>query len=244
MKIKVLVKKMPFILTVYRKISGKSNVKKISSISLNKTSPVSSLFGFDRGTPIDRYYIEKFLSENAEYIHGNILEIADVGYSKKYSKYDKDVFHVLTFDNPPNEENIKIINGDLTKIDTLPSNMMNCFICTQTLNFIYDVREAIKGCYKLLNEGGVLLATVGCISQISRYDMDRWGDYWRFTDLSIKKLFEEIFPKENIEIVTYGNALAATAFLQGLAVEDIKNRKLLDVLDFDYPVTIGIIARK
>lgn len=216
--------------------------KRIHFISLKKTEPVSKLFGFDRGAPIDRYYIEKFLNDNSSFIHGNILEIADSKYSRKYSKNIEDKFYVLTFDNPPADE--KLIKGDLTKEETLPESIIDCFICTQTFNFIYDVRSAIKGAYKLLNKGGVLLATVGSISQISRYDMSRWGDYWRFTDLSIRKLFEEVFLAENIQVVTYGNALAATAFVQGLAQEDIKNRKLLDMHDEDYPVTIGIIARK
>ena len=242
MKIKALIKKIPFAEFFYYKLFGKAKIKKIRAICFNKTAPVSSVFGFDRGTPIDRYYIEKFLSDCSNHIHGNILEIADPGYSKQFSKNQEDVFYVLTFDNPP--ENVNIIKGDLTKQDTLPSSLIDCFICTQTLNFIYDVRSAIRGIYQLLAPKGVALVTVGSISQISRYDMDRWGDYWRFTDLSIRKLFEEVFPKENIEVVVYGNALTATAFLQGLAVEDIKNRKLLDEYNRDYPVTIGIIARK
>lgn len=242
MKIKALIKKIPFAEFLYYKLFGKANIKKVRAIYFNKTAPVSSVFGFDRGTPIDRYYIEKFLSDCSNNIHGNILEIADLGYSKQFSKNQEDVFYVLTFDNPP--ENVNIIKGDLTKLDTLPSSLINCFICTQTLNFIYDVRSAIRGIYKLLAPKGVALVTVGCISQISRYDMDRWGDYWRFTDLSIRKLFEEVFPKENIDVVVYGNALTATAFLQGLAVEDINKRNFLNEYNRDYPVTIGIIARK
>lgn len=74
--------------------------------------------------------------------------------------------------------------------------------------------------------------------------MDRWGDYWRFTDLSIRKLMEAVFKKENIEITTYGNVLAATAFLQGLAIEDLPDKTILDKYDPDYQITIGIRAVK
>ena len=38
------------------------------------------------------------------------------------------------------------------------------------------------------------------MSQISREDFEQWGEYWRFTSLSLRFLFEEIFPKENISI--------------------------------------------
>lgn len=88
------------------------------------------------------------------------------------------------------------------------------------------------------------MCTVSGISQISRYDMDRWGDYWRFTDLSIRKLMESVFGEGNVEIVTFGNALAATAFLQGLAIDDLPDTSLLDKKDLDYQITIGIKATK
>lgn len=32
---------------------------------------------------------------------------------------------------------------------------------------------------------------------------------------------ESVFGEGNVEIVTFGNALAATAFLQGLAIDDL-----------------------
>ena len=96
--------------------------------------------------------------------------------------------------------------------------------------------------FKLLRDGGVFLGTVSGNSEISRYDMDRWGDYWRFTNLSLKKLFTEYFREENITIQTYGNVFAANAFLQGLALEDIEDKSLLNENDPDYQVTLGIRA--
>jgi hypothetical protein len=205
-----------------------------------QTEPVSRAFGFDRGVPIDRYYIEKFLNSNRQRIHGNVLEIAENVYSKQFganvSKYE-----ILHFDDTNRQATIV---GDLTKPETLPENRIDCFICTQTLNFILDVGKAIEGCYKVLKPGSCLLATVSGISQISRYDMERWGDYWRFTDLSIRLLMEKVFGEGNVEVVTYGNSLAATAFLKGLAVDDLPDTSLLDVQDADYQVTIGIKAIK
>lgn len=205
--------------------------------------PISTKFGFDRGKPIDRYYIEKFLNENKRYIHGEILEIAENTYSKKFCKEDSNnKFNILTFDESDKRENI--IFGDLTKIKTLPNNKINCFICTQTFNFIFDIKKAIEGAFYLLQENGVLLATVSGIAQISRYDMDRWGDYWRFTDLSAKYLFGNIFGKENVYVYVYGNVIAAISILQGIAIEDLPDYRLLDEHDVNYPVTIGIVARK
>jgi hypothetical protein len=205
-----------------------------------QTGPISRSFGMDRGIPIDRYYIERFLSANKQFIHSNVLEIAENTYSKQFGSNIK-TYEILHFDdsNPKTT-----IIGDLTKPETLPENRINCFICTQTLNFIFDVQKAIEGSYKLLKQGGCFLCTVSGISQISRYDMDRWGDYWRFTDLSIRLLTENVFGKGNVEITIYGNALAATAFLKGLAVDDLPDSRLLNETDPDYQVTIGIRAIK
>jgi len=95
----------------------------------------------------------------------------------------------------------------------------------------------------MLKKDGVVLATVPGICQISRYDMDKWGDYWRFTDLSIKKAFEEIFGKDNIEVKTYGNVLTAISFLHGISAEELSYDELF-YKDPDYQIIIGIKAVK
>lgn len=205
-----------------------------------RTEPISRRFGFDRGCPIDRHYIDSFLKQNQNVITGSVLEIAECTYSKQFG-HDISSYEILHYDD--SNKNATIV-GDLTKPETLPEERIDCFICTQTLNFIFDVPKAIEGSYKVLKKGGTLLCTVSGISQISRYDMDRWGDYWRFTDLSILKLMESVFGEGNVEVVTFGNALAATAFLQGLAVDDLPDISLLDKNDKDYQITIGIKAIK
>ena len=204
------------------------------------TTPVSTLFGFDRGTPIDRYYIERFLSSRAGLINGRALEIGDSSYSRRFGGEKVEAFEVL---HATSRNSAATIVGDLTDIGTLPEAAVDCFICTQTFNFIFEVRNAVQGAHHLLKPGGVLLATVAGISQISRYDMERWGDYWRFTTASIRKLFEPVFAG-GVEVESYGNVLAATAFLQGIAVEDLPDPRLLDERDEDYQLVIAIVARK
>lgn len=215
--------------------------KPVDVTKLTQVHPVSRLFGLDRGTPIDRYYMKSFLEKYKGMIRGKVLEIADSAYSRQFA-IEGSIFHVLTKDHPPRGETM--IDGDLTEPDSLPQGIIDCFICTQTLPFIYDVKAAIRGCYALLSAGGVLLCTVSGLSQISRYDMERWGDYWRFTDLSIRKLMEEVFEPTNVEVVTYGNVAAVIAGLQGIAVEDLDDTSILDRVDDDYPMIIGVMARK
>lgn len=207
--------------------------------NLRKLSPVSRVFGFDRGLPIDRFYIEDFLRNYQEDIKGIAFEIGEPLYINKFggNRVTKiDVLHAVE-GNPS-----ATIIGDLASGSGIPHNTYDCMIVTQTLHLIYEIQQAVANIYQALKPGGVLLATLPSISQISRYDMDRWGDCWRFTDLSARKLFAG-FDQEQLKIVTYGNVLAAMAFLQGLAVQDLKTEELL-YYDPDYPVTIAVRAVK
>jgi hypothetical protein len=200
--------------------------------------PVSRTFGFDRGTPIDRFYIDSFLRQRREHIRGKTLEIAGSEYTQRYGSTGVESLELHT--QPSDRPNTFV--GDLTQLNTLPSAQVDCFICTQTFNFIYDYRSAILGAHHMLVPGGWLLATVGGVSQISRFDMDRWGDYWRFSSATCERLFAEFF--KEVEVVTFGNFLAAASLLRGLAVEDLASVDLLDPVDPDYQVIIGIAARK
>ena len=223
-----------------KRILFPTNKKRIKNIQLDRgIIPVSSVFGCDRGTPIDRYYIEKFLSKNKTMIYGVCCEIAEDAYCKGLGH---DIVRQEIFDYDSANPHATIV-GDLTKNETLPTNYLDCFVCTQTFNFIYDVKASFLGVYQMLKSGGTLLATVAGLSQISRYDMDRWGDYWRFTNLSLKKIAEETGFRD-VQVMIYGNALSATAFIQGVAVEDLANVELLDKHDDNYQVTLGLVAVK
>jgi SAM-dependent methyltransferase len=190
---------------------------------LRRVTPIDPQFGGGRGKPVDRHYIERFLSENAADIRGRVLEVADDSYTRRYGGSrvtQSDIIHA----DPGNPRATLV--ADLAEAFDIPGDSFDCFICTQTLTYIYDVPSAIATIHRILKPGGVLLATVPGISQISPYDRDRWGEYWRFTTQSLRRLMTECFPPENITVEAHGNVLASTAFLQGLAVEDLRHDEL------------------
>lgn len=207
--------------------------------NLLRLSPISREFGFDRGLPIDRYYIEGFLAAHRQDIHGRTLEAADRTYSFRFGGdrvLQSDVLHPQ-----PGNPDATIIT-DLSCGDGLPSDLFDCILLTQTLQMIFDVRGALGQVCRALKPGGVLLATVPGISQISRYDMDRWGDYWRFTSLSARRLCEEA-GFVDVRVTPYGNVLTSVAFLHGLAAEELHQNEL-NCCDPDYELLIGIRAVK
>lgn len=208
--------------------------------SLGRVAPLSREWGYERGRPVDRYYIERFLSREAGYIRGRVLEVAENTYSQRFGGprvTQSDVLDVVD-DNP-----LATVIADLSDGAGIPDNTFDCFILTQTLQLIYDVRAAVATLHRVLKPGGTALVTVPGISQISRYDMDRSGHYWSFTSLSARRLFEEQFRPDNLQIEAHGNAMAASAFLYGVAAEELSETKL-DYHDPDYEVIITIRATK
>lgn len=203
---------------------------------LRRTTPIDPYFGYQRGLPVDRYYIERFLDRQAEDIRGRVLEIKDPAYTRRFGGDRVTRSDVLDVDegNPD-----ATIVADLAEGEAIPSAAYDCFILTQTLQLIYDVRAALETSYRILKPGGVLLASVPGITQIGQDNS--W--YWSFTAASAKRLFEEAFPSSNVTVEAFGNVLAAQAFLQGLAAEELR-REELEEHDPAYPVSIVIRAEK
>jgi SAM-dependent methyltransferase len=213
---------------------------KIDLGALRRVEPVSREFGLDRGLPIDRYYIEQFLAAHSTDIRGHVLELGDDTYTRRFGGdrvSHSDVLHV-TNENPK-----ATIVADLAHAETIADAIFDCVIFTQSLPFIYDVRAALKTLQRILKPNGVVLATFPGISQISRYDMERWGDYWRFTVLSAQRLFAEALAADNVIVQAHGNVLVAVAFLHGLAAQELTQEEL-DYRDPDYEVIITVRAGK
>jgi SAM-dependent methyltransferase len=206
--------------------------------SLGQIRPLSSMWGFDRGTPVDRYYIEAFLAERRSAIRGRVLEVKDRAYTTRFGS-DVEAAEVLDIDrsNPQ-----ATITADLSAAHDVADNQFDCFILTQTLQFIYDTRAALEHAHRILRPGGVLLATLPAVSRLAPRN-GLTTDFWRFTPASCTALFEGVFGAGQVEVRAYGNLTSAIAFLAGAAVEELPPGQL-DTRDDYYPVLIGVGAKK
>lgn len=207
---------------------------------LRRTSPISPIFGMDRGKPIDRYYIEKFLDAHRADIRGRAMELGDATYINRFgSGVTKiDVLHVVE-GNPD-----ATIIADLTNADHIPSDIFDCIIFTQALQMIPDFRAAMATLYRILKPGGVLLMTTHGTSKIARrLGRDDWGEYWRLTAQGVEFLVADIAAEAEVVTTSYGNVLTASSFLYGLAAEDLTPAEL-DFADEDFEVILGARIRK
>ena len=205
----------------------------------DRTQPLSKNFGYNRGGPIDRYYIENFLQQEAGSIYGRVLEIGDNGYTMQFGQgrvTKSDILHVDA-SNPK-----ATFVGDISDAPHLPDNTFDCIVLTQTLHLIYDFKGALRTCHRVLKPGGSLLLTVPGITPI---DHGEWKEtwYWSFTDKAMRRLMEETFPGSHADVQCFGNVFAATAFLYGMGLPEVPRAKL-DFNDPHYQVIVTVKAVK
>jgi SAM-dependent methyltransferase len=210
--------------------------------SLRRVTPLSRDWGFDRGQPVDRHFIEQFLAKHAGDIYGHVLEIGTDMYTRRFGGAGVTRSEVL--DVAETHPHVTIV-ADLTEPDPeqLQAETFDCFILTQTLHFIYDVRAALCTARRVLKPGGVLLLTAPGLAPINRYEMDRWGDYWRFTSRSLERLLKETFPSSDVKVEAHGNVLACVAFLHGISADELKPSEL-EHADPDFQLSITARVRK
>jgi glycosyltransferase involved in cell wall biosynthesis len=204
--------------------------------SLRRLTPISRTWGFDRGKPIDRYYIERFLERHADDVHGHVLEFSEPIYTQLFGgvRVTQSDVMAISQENPC----VSII-ANLERADNVESDVFDCVICTEVLQLIYDTRAALRTLHRILKPGGVLLATFPGIHQI--YD-PTWPWYWNFTSKSAQRLFEEVFPGTT-EVEVHGNVLVAISFLHGLATAELTTEEL-DYKDPGYEFSLTVRAVK
>lgn len=202
-----------------------------------RTYPLSDYYGFDRGTPIDRFYIENFLSQHSNKVRGKVLELLNDHYTKKYGGVNVITNDILDID----KTNAKAtIFDDLRTLEKIADETYDCIILTQVLQFIDDFDVAIKQCHRVLKPGGVLLATVPALSRVD-VASGLEGDYWRFTATGAKYAFSKHF--RNLTITSRGNCRTGRYFWCGYAQEDVSVHHF-SVDDPNFPVIITICAQK
>jgi hypothetical protein len=194
--------------------------------------PLSRTFGCERGTPIDRFYIKKFI---ADYKHLFVGDCAEIGYPEFCSALEVPIEHITSL-GLQSQNGFRSVYCNLES-GILPDEKYDLIIVTQTFNFIRNYQAAIANSSRLLNEGGVMLGTVSGLSSVSTYDDSRWGDFYRFSSRAIGVAMSEVY--DNVELKVFGNFYAAIHFLAGFAVEDLASVELLQEADQLFPLVIG-----
>lgn len=220
-------------------LSDRYKKKRINWGTLRHVTPVSERYGYDRGLPIDRYYIEKFLEKNKADIKGYVLEIRDRNYTNRFGGRKVRCSDILDIDT---SNKSTTIYADLRNKNTLPRNKYNCIILTQTLHLIDNYVAAIKNIRRMLKKNGVFLCTVPSLSRIDDFAEEE-GDFWRFTKASTQYIFKKYFAENKLQIQLYGNVFIDICFLEGISAQEIR-KKELDYYDKYFPLIVCVRAVK
>lgn len=193
---------------------------------LARTAPLGR-WGYERGTPVDRWYIRRWLLEHAQHVRGHALEVKEDLYA---SELGAATVEVLDIDagNPR-----ATLVGDLCGPGTLPDERYDAALVTQTLQFVADPGAAVQHLVAALRPGASLLLTVPCLSRV-----DGPADRWRWTPAGLRELLDGCVPGAVREVEGLGNGLAGRAFLFGLAAEDLPHQAL-QVADAALPLVVA-----
>ena len=203
--------------------------------------PVCSRWGFTRGDPIDRFYIEEFLTRHASDIRGSVLEIGDNTYTRQFGGDRVIQSDVLDVDARSNQVTIV---ADLTNASHVPSETFDCIILTQVLVVIQDVTKALATLCRILKPGGVALITVPGISHISSslVEAQQWS--WSFYPKTLRWLLLQYgFDEAKLVVEGAGNLKTTIGFLLGLSQQDLLARDFA-INDKRYPLVVTARAVK
>lgn len=202
--------------------------------NLRRVEPFSQAFGFDRGTPVDRYYLHNFLERNRTAITGSILEIQGSSYTKRFGHQVREA-HTVDIDS----RFAATYTCDLAAADMIPSHRYDCFLLPNTLQHIADLAPALRSALRVVKPGGAILASAAGLLPL----VTDIGDYWRFTADGWRRVLAAEWPGCDIAVEAHGNCLVATAAMHGLALEELTEREL-DAHDPRYPVLVTIRCDK
>jgi hypothetical protein len=206
----------PVVAAVVRRIPG----RRPRWGNLRRKQPFSAHYGFDRGLPVDRRYIERFLARMRDRIRGDVLEVRAAEYTRRFGSAGL-TSHVIDID-PANAAAAVI--GDLCEPGMLAADAYDCVILTQTLQFLAAPDLALINLWGSLRRGGTILITVPCAARIDHESPE--ADYWRFTPAGLRRLIERHCDGAVIEVEAGGNLTTALAALLGLAIEDLREEDL------------------
>ena len=201
--------------------------------NLRRVTPVSASYGFERGTPIDRYYVHRFFAGHRHVIRGRVLEIQTRDHTRKYGSgvTAADTLDIRAEFRPT-------YHCDLANASIVADGSYDCFLLPNTLCFLRALDAALREARRIVRRGGVILATVPGFVPLTP-DVP---DYWHASADGWREVATRVWPDCETTIESHGNCLAAAASMYGLAAEELTEAEL-DVQDSRYPVLVTIACR-
>jgi hypothetical protein len=124
--------------------------------NLRRTTPFSSKYGFERGTPIDRHYLHAFLSAHRDLITGDVLEVQSNDYTRRFGRGVKraDTFDIVPDFSPTHLCDISHCEG------AIPNGAYDCLLLPNALAHFRELDLTLLHPARIVRPGGAILASV------------------------------------------------------------------------------------
>jgi len=203
--------------------------------NLRRVRPFSTCFGWDRGTPIDRYYVDRFFDQHREFITGDVLEIQQSVYTQRYGHHLRTMH---SFDIDPRFG--ATFTCDLAHCeDVLPSQTYDCVLMPCTLSLLREIKPCLRNALRAVKPGGVILANGAGLIPFDGADTD----FWHCSPEGWRHLTRSVWPDCEIVVEGHGNCLAVVAANLGLSAEELTAEEL-DCSDEVLPIVTNVFCRK
>src|SRR5215831_18684412 len=188
-------------------------VRNLRCLQFRRLQPLGH--GRQRGTPIVRYYWERYLQEHQADIRGTALEIGTTDTIRKFGGIA--VTRADAMDLSPHSPVVSVV-ADLSRADDVPSERYDCFVNQFTMHLIYDAEAALYHSIRILKPGGVLLINFSCVDYYFPHGLDMGtGEplflYRWYTPIQVENLLRRTgLSNTDYKIEIFGNLFSRIAY--------------------------------
>lgn len=194
--------------------------------------PVCPSFGYTRGTPVDRFYLEQFVDDIRSQVVGVTLEIGGrPGNRELYEFWGATEYYTMDADPRAGADLI----ADAHDRSACKQESLDCVILFNVLEHCARPWDVVENVHHWLKKGGTVFCMVPNIQRIHRDPRD----YWRILPDALQGLFDRFMTR----VITYGSLLTSIAALSGVATEELTLAELGQV-NPQYPVVSCVVAIK
>ncbi len=213
-------------------------IRNLRCLQLRRLQP----FGHGRqyGTPIVRYYWEKYLQEYRADIRGIALEIGSTDTIRRFGGMAVSCAEAI--DLSPHSPDVTVVT-DLSRADHVPTERYDCFVNQFTMHLIYDAQAALYHSLRILKPGGVLLINFSCVDYYFPRGLDMGTGapmfvYRWFTPIEVENMLRrlDLQPKD-YTLGIYGNLFTRIAYQMNMPAEELTKREL-EYADSGHPLLI------
>lgn len=199
---------------------------------LRRHIPLCPNYGYTRGTPIDRFYLDQFVQGIRQEVVGVTLEIGGRQQNREqYGFQQATEYHTLDSDPRSGAD----IIGDAHDSGSCAENCFDSIILFNVLEHCAKPWIVTENIYRWLRAGGKVFCMVPNVQRVHHDPVDCWR--------ILPDAFQTLFERFCTRVTTYGSLLTSISALSGIASEELTWPELTHV-DPQYPVATCVVAVK